>query len=88
MAKITSIPRVAPKAYEYVKQVLDFGFHNASSVGISARLEGQFAEKFGQKFGLAHPNGTATMQIALLAADVGVGDDVIVPAYTVFRRRL
>ncbi len=84
MAKVTSIPRVSPKAYEYVKQVLDFGFHNASSVGISGRLESQFAEKFGQKFGLAHPNGTGTMQTALLAADVGVGDEVIVPAFTVF----
>ena len=30
------IPRVAPKAYEYVKEVLDFGFHNAHPVGLTA----------------------------------------------------
>ena len=78
------IPRVAPKAYEYVKQVLDFGFHNAHSVGITARLEREFAERFGQKYGIAHCNGTATMQSALMAAGVGVGDEVIVPCYTVF----
>lgn len=79
-----TIPRVAPKAYEYVKQVLDFGFHNAHSVGMTARLEREFAQRFGHTYGIAHCNGTATMQSALLAAGVGVGDEVIVPAYTVF----
>ena len=62
------IPRVAPKAYEYVKQVLDFGFHNAHAVGMTARLERQFAQRFGHTYGIAHCNGTATMQSALLAA--------------------
>ena len=78
------IPRVSPKAHEYVKQVLDFGFHNAHSVGITARLEQEFAERFGHRYGIAHCNGTATMQTALMAAGVGVGDEVIVPAFTVF----
>jgi perosamine synthetase len=79
-----AIPRVAPLAYEYVRQVLDFGFHNAHSVGMTGRLERQWAERFGQTFGIAHCNGTATLQSALLAAGVGVGDEVIVPAFTVF----
>ena len=80
----TSIPRVSPKAQEYVKRVLEYGFHNCSSPGMLARLEREFAAKFGQKYGIAHANGTATMHSALLAYDVGVGDEVIVPAYTVF----
>ena len=79
-----TIPRVAPKAYEYVKQVLDFGFHNAHSVGMTARLEREFAQRFGHKYGIAHCNGTATMQSALMAAGAGVGDEVIVPVFTVF----
>jgi perosamine synthetase len=78
------IPRVAPKAYEYTKQVLDYGFHNAHSVGITGKLENSFAKKFGQRYGIAHCNGTATMQSALLGAAIGVGDEVIVPAFTVF----
>jgi hypothetical protein len=41
-----TIPRVAPRAYEYVKQVLDFGFHNAHSPGMTGRLERQWAERF------------------------------------------
>jgi len=83
MPKMTLIPRVAPKARQYVAEVLDFGFHNASSPGMSARLEERFAAKFGRRFGILHANGTTTMHSALLAAGVGVGDEVIVPAYTV-----
>jgi perosamine synthetase len=83
MPKMTLIPRLAPKAREYVGAVLDFGFHNGSSPGFSARLEQAFAARFGRKFGILHANGTATMHSALLAAGVGVGDEVIVPAYTV-----
>ncbi len=79
-----SIPRVSPNAYDYVQKVLDFGFHNAHSVGMTERLEREFAVRMGQKYGIAHANGTATLQSALLAADVGVGDEVIVPAFTVF----
>jgi perosamine synthetase len=79
-----TIPRVAPSAYDYTKQVLDFGFRNAHSVGMSARLEQEFAERFGQKYGFAHCNGTATMQSALMAAGVGAGDEVITPSFTVF----
>ena len=78
------IPRVAYKAFEYTKQVLEFGFHNAHSAGFTARLEESFAEKFNQRYGIAHCNGTATMQSALMGAGVGVGDEVIVPAFTVF----
>ncbi|MCK5157339.1 MAG: DegT/DnrJ/EryC1/StrS aminotransferase family protein, partial [Spirochaetales bacterium] len=78
------IPRVAPKAYNYVKEVLDFGFRNAHSVGFTARLEREFAKRFGQVYGFAHCNGTATLQTALMAAGVGVGDEVIVPSFTVF----
>ena len=79
-----SIPRVSPKAYDYTRQVLDFGFHNAHSPGFTGRLERQFAERMGQKYGIAHANGTATLQTALMAAGVGAGDEVIVPSFTVF----
>lgn len=78
-----SIPRVSPRAYDYVRDTLDFGFHNAHSVGMTARLEQEFSRRMGQRYGIAHCNGTATMQSALMAADVGVGDEVIVPAFTV-----
>ncbi len=76
------IPRVSPKAYEYTKQVLDFGFHNTNSSGVRMRLEKQFAKKFGVRYALTHTNGTTTMQSALVAAGVGAGDEVIVTPLT------
>jgi len=82
MKTLTAIPRVSEKSREYVRQVLDFGFHNASSPGFSARLEKAFAAKFGAEYGILHANGTATMHSALIAADIGVGDEVIVPTHT------
>ncbi len=51
---------------------------------MTARLEQEFAERFGQRFGILHANGTCTMHSALLAYGVGVGNEVIVPAFTPF----
>jgi perosamine synthetase len=82
MQTLTSIPRVSAKARLYVNEVLDYGFHNASSPGFYRRLEQEFAAKFGTKYGILHANGTATMHSALMAAGVGVGHEVIVPALT------
>ncbi|MBN2293108.1 MAG: DegT/DnrJ/EryC1/StrS family aminotransferase [Pirellulales bacterium] len=84
LTESTPIPRVSPKSREYVNRVLDYGFHNCSSPGMLARLEKEFAARFGQRFGIAVANGTATMHAALMAYDIGAGDEVIVPAYTVF----
>lgn len=77
-----TIPRLSPQSRRYVKQVLDFGFHNTSFLGFGGRLEMEFAARFGVRYGILHCNGTATMHSALLAAGVGVGDEVIVPALT------
>ena len=82
MEKSNSIPRVSARARQYVKEVLDFGFHNTTSPGISGRLEKAFAEKFGVRYAILHSNGTATMHSALMAAGVGAGDEVIVPSST------
>ncbi|MBL8116225.1 MAG: DegT/DnrJ/EryC1/StrS family aminotransferase [Anaerolineae bacterium] len=42
----------------------------------------KFAEIQGGGYGVAVVNGTVTMEVALRAANVGWGDEVIVPAYT------
>ena len=78
------LPRVSPQARRYVNEVLDFGIHNTRNAGFSGRLEEAFAARFGRRFGILHANGTGTMHSALLAAGVGAGDEVIVPAFTVF----
>lgn len=76
------VPRVSENARKYVNEVLDYGFHNVTSTGFGCRLEKEFTTKFGVKYAILHANGTATMHSALIAAGVGVGDEVIVPGRT------
>jgi dTDP-4-amino-4,6-dideoxygalactose transaminase len=47
-----------------------------------AVFERRFAEYSGAKHGIAVNNGTVSLQIALLAAGIQAGDEVIVPPYT------
>ena len=70
------------REYDYVKEVLDYGWHNTSSPGFNMRLEQAFAAKYGVRYAITHNSGTATMHSCLIAAGVGPGDEVIVPALT------
>jgi len=48
----------------------------------TAEFTRRFAELQGSSHAVAMANGTVTMEVALRAANVGWGDEVIVPAYT------
>src|SRR6266508_4001437 len=48
----------------------------------TAELAKKFAEMQGDGYAVPMTNGTVTMEVALRAADIGWGDEVIVPAYT------
>lgn len=74
--------RVSPKALEYLKEVVDYGFGNSSGPGMTTRFEKAFACRLGMGFGISHCNGTATMHSCLAAAGVKPGDEVIVPPLT------
>lgn len=77
-----TISRISEKEREYVNEVLDNNFSNKASYKMVKRLEDEFAKKFGAKYAIAFCNGTATLHIALEAAGVGYGDEVIVPPLT------
>jgi dTDP-4-amino-4,6-dideoxygalactose transaminase len=47
-----------------------------------AEFEHRFAAMHGCRHGIAVANGTVSLRIALLAADIGAEDEVIVPPYT------
>src|SRR5579884_3409922 len=49
---------------------------------IADRFAQKFAKFHGAKYGLAVANGTVAIQVALKAAGIKPGDEVIVPAYT------
>jgi dTDP-4-amino-4,6-dideoxygalactose transaminase len=50
----------------------------------TARFEQSFARMHGCKHGIAVVNGTVSLRLALLAAGVQAGDEVIIPPYTFF----
>jgi perosamine synthetase len=67
----------------YMKEVLDDGFGNTKDPAkMVARFERAFAEKFDIGFAISHNSGSGTMLSSLLAAGIGPGDEVIVPALT------
>lgn len=76
------IGRISPKALEYLKEVVDYGFGNSSGPALTTRFENAFASRFGVSYGISHSNGTATMHSCLAAAGVKPGDEVIVPPLT------
>ncbi len=48
------------------------------------RFEQRFAEYHGARHGIGVVNGTVSLRIALLAAGIEAGDEVIIPPYTFF----
>jgi perosamine synthetase len=75
--------RVGELDRRYMNEVLDDGFSNVKdSANMVARLETAFAKKMGVGYAISHNSGSGTMLSALLAAGVGPGDEVLVPALT------
>ena len=58
---------------------IDNGIQPASEVG---RFEVDFAALHGCRYGIATVNGSAALEVALRAAGIQPGDEVIVPPYT------
>lgn len=46
-------------------------------------FEDEFAARVGRKFGIAVCNGTAALEAAVIALDLGPGDEVILPTFTI-----
>ncbi len=63
-----------------VARVLDRGVLSGAGAPEMRALESEFAATIGTRFCLATNSGTSALHIALAAAGVGPGDEVIVPA--------
>jgi dTDP-4-amino-4,6-dideoxygalactose transaminase len=71
---------IAPEEIEEVAGVLRSGWLTMGPE--TERFEHEFAEYTGAAHAVAVTNGTAALHLALLAAGVGPGDEVIVPSLT------
>ena len=65
-----------------VIELMDRGILSVGSGGVIGELEQEFSDFIGRRYGLACNNGTNTLFSAYVAAGVGPGSEVIVPAYT------
>src|SRR3989454_2738110 len=73
-------PQVGPEEYALVKEVLDSNFLNDGEM--TTRFERLLAERAGARFAVAVTSGTVAIYLALVAAGVGPGDEVVVPDLT------
>lgn len=76
------IVRIGDLERKYVDEVLEGQFSSENSYRMVTKLERDFAKKFNVKHAIAMVNGTVTLHIALEAAGVGIGDEVICPPLT------
>lgn len=67
---------------KYVNEVMDAGFGNWEPADMVGRFEAAYAQKFGVPFAISSNSGSGTMLACLLAAEIGPGDEVIVPTFT------
>lgn len=74
-------PIITHDAKEGVMQTLEEGWISSAGPYIE-RFESEFAHYLGVKHAISVNTGTAALHIALLSAGIGVGDEVIVPAFT------
>lgn len=74
-------PVITKESKELVAKALDEGWISSAGPYIE-RFEKEFAKYIGVKHAISVNTGTAALHIALLAAGIGKGDEVIVPAFT------
>lgn len=77
-----NIQRIGEKERKYIMEVLEGQFSSASTYQMVTRFEKEFAEKFQTKHAVGMVNGTATLHMALEAAGIEPGDEVICPPLT------
>src|SRR5213592_2910477 len=80
LVRPTRWPAITDGDRAAVTRVLDRGVLSGAAAPEIRGLEAEFAAAVGARFCLAPNSGTAALHIALAAAGIGAGDEVIVPA--------
>jgi perosamine synthetase len=67
---------------KYLAECIDTGWISSEGPFV-AEFERRFAERVGRRHGIAVCNGTAALDAAVAALDIGPGDEVIMPTFTI-----
>lgn len=76
-------PLLLGNELEYVTEAVSKGWISSSG-GYVHEFEKKFAEHLGVRHAVTTCNGTVALHLALVAAGIGEGDEVIVPTFTMF----
>jgi len=75
-------PLIDGNESKYLQECIDTGW--ISSEGPFVRqFEGLFAERVQRKYGIAVSNGSAALEVSVIALGIGSGDEVILPTFTI-----
>lgn len=66
----------------YLNECIDTGWISSEGPFVQ-RLEHEFASRVGRRFGIAVSNGSVALDAAVKALNIGPGDEVILPAFTI-----
>jgi perosamine synthetase len=67
---------------KYVEECIDTGWISSEGPFIK-RFEDQFSNYVDRKYGIAVSNGSAALDIAIKSLGIGLGDEVILPTFTI-----
>lgn len=67
---------------KYLAECIDTGWISSEGPFVE-RLERQFSERVGRKYGIAVCNGSVALDLAVAALRLGPGDEVIMPTFTI-----
>jgi perosamine synthetase len=77
-----SRPLLTGNEKRYVNEALDSGWISSDGPFIE-KFENEFAKRVNRKYGVSVSNGTAALEISIKALGIGVGDEVILPSFTI-----
>ena len=77
-----SKPRLAGNEQKYLSECVETGWISSEGPFIS-KFENSMAELTQRRFGVSVCNGTAAIDAAISALDIGAGDEVILPSFTI-----
>ncbi len=75
-------PLLAGNEKKYLNECLDTGWISSEGPFIK-RFEEKFAERVGRRYAIAVSNGSAALDASVSALEIGRGDEVIMPAFTI-----
>jgi len=67
---------------KYLSECIDTGWISSEGPFVK-QFETQFAERVGRKYGIAVINGSMALDAAIVALNIGSGDEVILPTFTI-----